>query len=729
LKEETIELKEYYVAIRRHIFGIVLFSILMALLTAYLLQFVPNVYKANSSIFIETKESNVVSIEGMYQVDMSENEYFNTQLSILKSRSLAEKVFNELQLNKHDKFIQEKSKAITFLLNVKSLLPNFIISIFNDKQGKNTVLDKNDPKLIEQQAINRLMNQIHVSQIEKSNLIKISFETQSLDIVDTVPNTYAKLYIERGLNLKSKDNNQAKKQLKERVTGLKTKLLDAENRLIEYKNNNNLLDIDGVTTFEEKNLEITSQRLLEARKERNEIEIVFSQINEANTPSIEHYESMPSIMDKASVQNARQLSLTSQAKVIELSKKYGIKHPKIQSALSQYKKARINYAQLLKGVRTGIRNKYRAASLYEKSLQLDLDSIKNNIKKINNKSHQLRIYEKEVEENQKLHETFSTRYKEAKETSSMITANATIFDKAVPPGNHFFPKRVLLIVIAATVSFFLSILVALVFESLEKTFRFPEEIIKYLDVPFLGMLPFLKVKSKKTKQITLPYLEDKRSLYAESIRTIRTGILLSLMKQDKKVVIVTSSIPSEGKTTASLNLAIAMGHTQSVLLVDTDLRKSSVGKKCGIDTDIGLSTVLDGTSQLEESIHVFEEWNIDVLPGGKISNHPQEQLCSDKFSKLIDSLKSKYDMIIIDSAPIAPVADTLLITKEIKNIVFFVKADLTSRSMARSSIDKLKSIDANIIGVVLNGLDTKKASKYRADDYYSGYYNDYGYNS
>jgi len=171
-----------------------------------------------------------------------------------------------------------------------------------------------------------------------------------------------------------------------------------------------------------------------------------------------------------------------------------------------------------------------------------------------------------------------------------------------------------------------------------------------------------------------------------------------------------------------------MGKTQKVLIIDTDMRKSSIAKRCGIETDIGLSTLLSDRSTLDESIHTFEEWEIDVLPGGEISNHPQELLCSDKFGQILHTLDGIYDLIIIDSAPIAPVADTLLLTNIVQNIVFVVRSDSTPHSIARSSIDKLKAINANIIGVVLNDLDVKKASKYRPDDYYGGYYDDYGYN-
>jgi len=729
LDEETLDLREYYIAIRRHLLGIIIFALIATTLAAYLLQFVPDIYKADASIFIETKESNIVSIEGMYQVDMGENEYFNTQISMLKSRTLAENVNDELQLIQHREFKNEKSKIKTFIFNLEESLPEFLKPIFQSYVNKEKLAAIETPEMQKQRILLQLMEKLSISRIENSNLIRISFETQSADLAAKVPNKLAELYIQGGLNTKSKDNKQALGNLTERVASIKKQLHESEQKLLAYRNKHNLLDLGGVNTLESSTIEVISTELLEARKARTEIEIIHSQIQEIRRPTIEKYEAIPRIMDNSLIQNVRRDASAAQSNLVELSKQYGKKHPRIQSAISQYKKARLTYAETIKGVITGIRNQYRAAVQYEKELERDLSKLKRDIQNINNKGYQLRLLENEVEENSNLLETFSTRLKETKEASNLDNiANATIVDGAVTPTIPTFPKRTIIILVIFVVSLGFAMVVAFVSESMVKTFRFPEDIEKYLHAPFLGILPRFKSTRKELKTARLPYLEDKRSLYAESIRTIRTGILLSLVKMKRKIIIVTSSVPAEGKTTASLNLAIAMGKTQKVIIIDTDMRKSTIAKKCGIETNIGLSTLLTDRSTLDESIHVFEEWEIDVLPGGEISNHPQELLCSDKFSQILDTLNNMYDLIIIDSAPVAPVADTLLLTNIVENIVFVVRSDSTPHSMAQSCIDKLKGINANIIGVVLNDLDVNKASKYRPDDYYGGYYDDYGYN-
>ncbi|MFK5894212.1 MAG: polysaccharide biosynthesis tyrosine autokinase [Pseudomonadota bacterium] len=728
MEEETFDHKGYFIAIRRHLFGIVLFTVLLSALAAYLLQFIPDVYKADVSIFIETKESNVVSIEGMYQIDMSENEYFNTQISILKSRSLAEQVFQQLQLIDHPFFEIKESKKKLFLNKLQASLPEYFKQFF-PKPLENHISKNNNPQIKKQYIINQLLENIKVSQIDKSKIISLSYETSAKDLVANITNAFANLYIKGGMSVKSKDNQHALTQLSERVANLKETLLNSENKLNEYKNNNNLLDLGGIKTLEAQNIEIITRELLSARKRRTDIEIIYSQIKEIKNPSIENYESIPWLMENKSIQDARQNASNAQSLMIELNKLYGIKHPKIQSALSQYKKARINYAQLLKAVTAGIKNKYRAAVLNERILKGDLNKIKKDIQNKNNKNYQLRLIEKEVESNRKLFEIFSKRFKEANQTIKIDSVNATIVDSAVEPNEPISPKRTLITLMVCFFGLSFAIIIAFVSESLVKTFRFPDDVKYFLDTPFLGILPKLIVKSKAKNQVWLPYLEDRRSLYAESIRTIRTGIMLSLMNLDKKIVIITSSVPNEGKTTVSLNLAIAMGKTQKVLLVDTDMRKSSVAKQCGIQSNTGLSSLITKQSEFDTTIHHFEDWNIDILPAGDVTNNPQELLCSANFAHVLEDLSKQYDFILLDSAPIAPVADTLLISKIIKNIIFVVKSESTTKAMALSSIERLNAIDVNLLGVVLNELDVKKASKYRTDDYYSGYYDDYGYNS
>ena len=305
MEEEIIDLKDNFIAIRRHLFSIFTFTILATIFTAIALQFVENIYRSDTTIFIETKESNIVSIEGMYQVDMSENEYFNTQMSILRTRNLAEQVYEQLNLNDHLAFNNEKTKKESILLKAEAFLPEFLKEVIHQYIKEDETLRTENPLMKKQRIILKLLTDSTVSQVAKSNLIRFSYKSPYIDLVSLVPNKFAQLYIQGGLSLKSKDNQHALNQLSKRVIGLKETLFQSEQKLNTYRNQNNIIDLNGVTTLETQNIEVITKELLLARKERSNIEIIYSQIKEITNPTIAKYESIPWLMDNQSIRNAQ----------------------------------------------------------------------------------------------------------------------------------------------------------------------------------------------------------------------------------------------------------------------------------------------------------------------------------------------------------------------------------------------------------------------------------------
>ena len=206
-------------------------------------------------------------------------------------------------------------------------------------------------------------------------------------------------------------------------------------------------------------------------------------------------------------------------------------------------------------------------------------------------------------------------------------------------------------------------------------------------------------------------------------------MVLSGLDSEYKIAVVTSSIPNEGKTTVSLNLAMALAQTEKVLLIDADLRKPSIAKACGFESRNGLSTLVAGTADFRDCVRHFEEWKMDVMPSGIIPPNPQELLSSKRFAKILEVLSKKYERIIIDTAPTQAVSDALLISKYSNEVIYVVKADSTPHQLAKAGIDKLKSIDANVSGIVLNQLNITHAEKYYSGGYYSGYYSTYEYSN
>ncbi|WP_198263922.1 GumC family protein [sulfur-oxidizing endosymbiont of Gigantopelta aegis] len=583
-------------------------------------------------------------------------------------------------------------------------------------------------QLIFQGVTEQFMGRLEVQEHKKSLFVSITFNAKSPILAAQIATEVANAYIESGFDSNLEMTEKAVGWLTERLSGLKDKLSASEQKLIEYRKQENLLDVQGIQTVSARELDDISSKLIDARRDRSKLQSIYSQIQRAKKGGIEQYESISGILDSPSVQYAKDKLHDAQNSVAELSKRYGPKHPKMKSAQANYNKAKNSYLSLLKSVARGIEGQYRAARSNEDSLKRDMSQSKQEIRTINTKGFKLKELEREVETNRQLYDTFFTRFKETSETSGMQGANARIVDKASVPRVPVKPKKKLIIIIAFVFGIGMGVVLAFLREALNNTIRNPADVELKLNAPLLGVLPMQKLKKTEVDKPLLAFHHENHSDFSEAIRTIRTGVVLSGLDSEYKIAVVTSSIPNEGKTTVSLNLAMALGQTEKVLLIDADMRKPSIAKACQFESKNGLSTLVAGTADFNDCIQRFEQWNVDILPSGVVPPNPQELLSSKRFAKVLEILSKKYERIIIDSAPTQAVSDALLIARYANEVIYVVKADSTPNALAKAGIDKLKSIDANISGVVLNQLNISKTEKYYAGGYYGGYYSSYGYN-
>ena len=733
-EEETIDLREYWSIIRRHLWGIIGLTNAITLLAIVVVFSIAPTYKANTTILLESKEANVVSIEEVYGINAKSMEYYYSQLEIIKSRTTAETVVKKLNLTTHPVFDprQQPEPMIKFSLTnfIKDLLPE---SLKKDPIPTAELTEEQKEqlkeKLIFQSVTRKVMAGLSITEHKQSLVVSISFSSKSPEMAARVSIEIANAYIESGFEGNLQMTEKAVGWLTERLSGLKQKLDQSEKKLIAYRKQENLLDVKGIQTVSAKELDDISDKLSDARRERTKLQSVYNQIRQVKYPSIDQYESIPGILDKRSVQHARNSYHDAQNHLAELSKRYGPKHPQMQSAVANHKKAKNNYLRILQSVAKGFESQYRAARSTESSLKKDLGQSKTEIRKINTKGFKLKELEREVETNRQLYDTFFTRFKETSETSGMQSANARVIDTAAVPTTPIKPKKNLMVAIALFFGLGLGVMLAFLKESLNNTIANPAEVDVKLAVPLLGILPLQKLKKSEADSPLLAFHNDNKSDFSEAIRSIRTGVVLSGLDSEYKIAVVTSSIPNEGKTTVSINLAMALAQTEKVLLIDADLRKPSIAKACGFESRNGLSTLVAGTADFRDCVRHFEEWKMDVMPSGIIPPNPQELLSSKRFAKILEVLSKKYERIIIDTAPTQAVSDALLISKYSNEVIYVVKADSTPHQLAKAGVDKLKSINANVSGIVLNQLNVSHAEKYYSGGYYSGYYSSYGYNS
>ena len=718
LQDDVIDLRQYWQTIMRHKWGIMGFSFIVTVLTVLVVFAMKPIYKATATLLIESQQAKVVSIEEVYGLEGNNSEYFLTQFEILKSRKLAEKVVSQFDLVNHPEFNEQPMFSLDF--DWKQYLPF-------ELPGANVTLT---PEQIEEArfkaAVDLYLSRLSVEPVRKTQLVNISYESGDPQLAADIANAVGNAYIEDNLQSKLDLTVKASSWLSQQLEGLRSQVTDAEQRLQEYRDEQGIVGDNGGLKIANRELDLVSEKLVEARRDRLEQESIYRQIQAARgKPSL--LEMIPSILQHPLVQGLKQSVTVVELKKSELAKRYGAKHPAMQAVNSELSSARSNLNSQIISVAKGIENNYKVALANEQSLQGTLQGTKGNIQSLSRKEYKLRELQQDVDTKRALYDTFFTRFNETNATGDLKTANARIADPAVVPALPEKPKKKLIVVLAFVVSAMFGVMFAFLLQALNNTVKTASEVESRLNATMLGLLPLLPKQRKGANQSYTQFIKDPQSAFAESLRTIRTGVVLSALDSPHKVLSVTSTVPGEGKTSMSLGLAFALGQMEKVLLIDGDMRRPSIARGLGLDPKSpGLSALVAGTASLEECIQTFGEGNIDVMTAGIIPPNPSELLSSKRFAKVLEVLETKYDRIIIDTAPCQAVSDAMIMAPLVGAMIYVVKADSTPYQHAKNGLKRLREVKAPVIGVVLNQVDVKKGAKYYGQEY-GGYYDVYGY--
>ncbi|MDI3325976.1 polysaccharide biosynthesis tyrosine autokinase [Pontibacterium granulatum] len=713
LRDDVIDLRQYWLTVMRHKWGILGFAFVVTLLSVLVVFSLEPVYRATATLLIESKQAKVVSIEEVYGLDSSNNEYYLTQFEILKSRKLAEKVIRKYDLVNHPEFKREPAFKFDWREVAGEYIPELAPKVPTEEQ-------------VFQSKVDAFIERLTISPVRKTQLVKISFDAFDPQFSAQMANAVGEAYIESNLEAKLELTVKASSWLNERLGGLKDKLKESERRLQAFRDREQIVGERGGLDIASTELDLVATKLVDARRQRLEIESLYQEIQAlGKNAKAERYERIPAVLGHPVVQNYKQALLEVEQKKSELAKRYGPKHPKMISVNSEIDSARRSLDRQIMSVVNGIENQYRVARKSERSLEGSLGNTKQEIQGLKRKQYQLKELEQEVETNRQLYDTFFTRLNETAATGDLESANARLADPAVAPNAPAKPKKGLIIALSFVVSMMFGVMCAFLLEALNNTIRSSGDVQEKLGQTMLGLLP--KLPGKAQKRSYRHYIEDGKSGFSEAVRTIRTGLVLSSLDNPHKVIAVTSTVPGEGKTSTSLSLAYSLGQMERVLLIDADMRRPSIGKlfKFGSKAP-GLSNLVAGTASLEECVHRLDEEGIDVISAGVIPPNPLELLSSERFGKVLEVLERQYDRIVIDTAPCQAVSDSLVLAPRVGSMVYVIKADSTPSAQIKAGLRRLSEVNAPLVGVVLNQVNLKKASRYYGEGY-SGYYDVYGY--
>ncbi|MBF0445139.1 MAG: polysaccharide biosynthesis tyrosine autokinase [Magnetococcales bacterium] len=702
---EDVDLSRIVYIIRSQIWGILALSFTVGILVLLLIMPMKYYYISSATIKLETQGSKLLSIDEVYGVNSSNVENYQTQIGILGTRKLAEDVIERLNLVNHPEF-RATNNSSSF--NIKHLFPKIIKDLLTKPQPVN----KNNSLVSAKESarVFGIFNKaIKIRKVKQSQLVHITAEFHDAKLAARVVNAMAEIYILNDQKARLAMTQQATGWLTERLEELKKKLSESEEILQRYRDTNKLVNVKGVTSISAKKMDQAASNLINAQRTLEETRSINDMV--ARNRSISSYLSEPAVLKHPLIQRTRGLKTELESKISTLKKRYGRKHPKMISANTELEAVKQSLKRQVQSIIDGIKKEYDVANATAKAMQYRYQAVKDELTNINRKEHTLKTLEREVETNRNLYNMFLTRYKETDVTSDMQSVNARIVDHGVVNTVPSRPRKKLIVMLAMILAAIAGIFIAFLQDYLDDTIKDPGKLEKNLALPLLGMLPLLQPR-KLAKLATKPerYLsKDSQSIFAEAIRKVRTNILLFGDDDPGKIIVVTSSVPGEGKTTFSSNLAIAlsMNTNEKVLLIDADMRRPSLDKVFEINKEVyaGLSSLLVGYADIEHD-HVFfhdQDSRIQVLYSGVIPPNPLELLASDSFTTIITSLTKKFDRIVIDTAPVQAVSDAIMISSQLSStLVMLCNMEKTPLPIIKDCVGQLKVANVNLLGIVLN---------------------------
>lgn len=753
--EGEMHLRDYWRTIRKRLWLIIGLAVIVATIAALRQARQPDVYQARGRVQVDTETYSPAlgaSRGNSYYIDNSymDPEYFNTQVQILSSPSLLRRVAKNLDLEHNSNFLNSRVENPS---TMQSLLRMFGFSKPAEPVKTQTLalkerplqsganLTTDDPAEIEKLApfVDALVGMIQVEQVKKTRLIDIRATHTDPTVATKVVNATADAFGLWNLEVKTKTNTVAGTYMVKRIAELQSQIRNGEEQLMNYAQSHEILSLDASQNTVVERLTGLNKELLEAENDRGLAEAAYRASLAPGAAEANAEISDKQITDfkgrLAELKQKRaQLMLTDteeSPEVKDLSQQISSLEKQLEETRSSAKKT----------ITVNLETNYRKALEREKTLRASFNQQRGETVAQNQAAINYNILKQEIETNKELLAGLMQRSKENDVSMAGTPNNIHVVDYASVPKGPIGPRRMQAVVMALMLALAFGVGLALFLEYLDDSVKTPSDIESGLRLPSLAIIPI----AGKTAQRFLPLPRALQigngngntngnggapellinaqgpTLQGEAYKHLRTSILLSTPGRAPKTLLVTSSVPSEGKTTTAVNTATVLAQTgASVLLIDADMRRPRLHQVFGMRNTAGLSAIL--SSDVDEAdilsmIERYQDSNVYLLSSGAIPPNPAELLGSAQMRRLLEITSKSFTYIVIDSPPIASFTDGVLISALVDGVLLVVHGGKTSRQVVRRTRQVLQEIGAKIIGVVLNKADVRSNSYYYHYDY------------
>ena len=683
---------------------LILSTTVTALVLAAIVTFLTTpIYRATASLQIDREAVKVVGNDNLQPQEQNTGlEFYQTQYELLGARSLAERVISTLGLLDDPAFASDGQKSMI------GIVTNFLSGNSNSNDRDKTLDFK------ERKVADRLQESLTIAPVRGSRMVKISIDSTDAATAQRVVNGFAEVFIADNLDRRYDSSSYARKFLEERIQQLKVKLEDSEKQVVQYAEKQGIINLDDKKSLASTDLEAINTKLTEAHNNRVKLEVLWGQAKQTQGFGFQQ------ILDSKAIQENRKLRTQLAAEYQQKLGLYKPAYPLMIQLRNQIKELDRDAETEVAAIKSSIEAQYIGAKNEEEDLASQLEKSKAEVVDQRGRSIQYNILQREVDTNRTLYDGLLQRYKEIGVSGAVGTNNISIVDKAALPIIPRSPKLSLNLALALAAGLLIGILAALGLDYLDDSFKSPEDVEREVGLTVIGVVP----KPKKDQDIETE-LNDPRSAMAEAIRSLRTGLQFATADGLPKTLLVTSSKPSEGKTTTTIGLAKSLASIGlNVLLIDADLRNASIHKRMFCSNELGLSNYLTGAKTPDEVVQGSGLQGLEIMSSGPLPPNPAELLSGPKFMTLLALAAESFDVVLIDGPPVMGLADAPLLASMTQATLMVVAANETRRSVFKVALRRLQNARANVIGALLSKFDSSQTG------YGYGYgYGEYEYHS
>jgi capsular exopolysaccharide synthesis family protein len=624
------------------------------------------IYRAQALVQIDPPGQNISALSNPYPATafnwFDYQNYYNTQYRIIGSKALAHRALEKLELLESPPFEGSKEPALLFVARVE------------------------------------------VAPVPDTRLAVIAVNHQDPREAARWANTLAEAYLEQNLDAKVETTRNVYSWLQERLSEAETDVKSSEQTLYEYTKEQGLFVPQDGGSISAETLEKLSAEATEAKTSRIELESFLAQVDKLRK-SGESLDSLPRIASDPLVQRLNMSKADLEVELVQLKNRYKEGHPKVKQVLTQVEQIQEAIDAQSEKIVDGLLADYQQLRRRERELLAQINSEREETVEQSRKTVELEMLERDAVSNKSLYEAILQKIKETDIAASLRENNVSIVERASVPSSPVKPQPVKNLIVALVLGLSTGCGFVLLRDYLDNSLKEQEEVEKHLKVDCLAVIPKHDAAGE--------------GVITEAYRTLRSSLLFNRDREHGNVVLLTSSIPQEGKSTTAINLARALAESgEPTLVVDFDLRRSSVHHHLRLYREPGLADYCSRETRIEAVIQSTQVTHLSAVASGKLPPNPPALIGSTAVKRFLEECRERFAWILLDAPPIASVTDPLLLAKLADLVLMVVRYNQVDRKLARRSLTALRRTEARVVGVVLNGIDPKADSYH----YYYSYY-------